>query len=190
VPVSRTKLFVPYGAQDQRERLDAFGCRATLPLSSRPDVLVFQTQPLTADAEVTGLATVTLWGSSSAVDTDFTAKLIDVHPPNEDYPDGYAMNLVDGVIRAHYRNGFEKSELMTPGEVYEFTIELPATSNLFTIGHRIRLDVSSSNYPEFDANPNTGDRYVTGGKTVVAENTVYCDAAHPSQILLPLIPRE
>ena len=186
---SASRSFVPIGPHDQRERPDVFGCKTNLPLSSRPDVLVFQTTPLTGDVEVTGSPTVKLWGSSTAVDTDFTAKLIDVNPPNRDYPDGYAMNLVDYIIRGHYRNGFEKVELMKPGEAYEFTIPLPATSNLFTRGHSIRLDISSSNYPEFDPNPNTGDRYVIGGNTVVARNTVYHGGAHPSYILLPIIPK-
>ena len=96
---------------------------------------------------------VKLWASSSAVDTDFTAKLIDVCPPNKDYPNGYAMNLTDSIVRARYRYGFEQIELMTPGEIYGFTIELPPTSNLFKAGHRIRLDISSSNYPTYDRNP-------------------------------------
>ena len=98
-----------------------------------------------------------LWASSSALDTDFTAKLIDVHPPSRDYPAGIDMNLEDGIIRARFRNSLEKAELMKPGEIYEFTIQLYPTSNLFKAGHRIRLDISSSNFPRFDLNPNTGE---------------------------------
>ena len=188
VPRSRMRIFVPFGAHDQRERAEYFGCSRNLPLSFRHDVLVFQTAPLVESTEVTGTAYVRLYASSSAIDTDFTARLIDVYPPNEDYPDGYAMNLTDSVIRARYRNGFQKSELMNPGEVYEFVINLPPTSNLFATGHRIRLDVSSSNFPQFDPNPNTGELYMQGGRCVIAVNTVYHDKVRPSCVSLPIIP--
>jgi putative CocE/NonD family hydrolase len=179
--------YVPYGAYDQRESLDYFGCHTTLPLSSRHDVLVFQTAPLEADTEVTGPLSVKLWIASSAVDTDFTAKLIDVYPMNEDYPEGFAMNLSDSILRARYRNGFDKSRLMTPGEIYELTIDMPPTSNLFQKRHRIRLDISSSNYPTYDPNPNTGDPYLMNGKSIPAENRIYHDRNRPSHIVLPVI---
>jgi putative CocE/NonD family hydrolase len=141
------------------------------------------------DVEITGPITVKLWASSSAVDTDFTAKLIDVYPPNEDYPNGFALNLADSIIRARYRNSWEKAELMTPGEIYEFTIEPQATSNLFKAGHWIRLDISSSNFPHFDVNPNTGEPLGRSRRMVVAHNTIYHDTAHPSHLVLPIIPR-
>src|SRR5207249_11060504 len=128
------------GAWDQKCGEHVWNCSDSLPLSARRDVLVFMTPPLTGDVEITGPIDVKLWASSSAVDTDFTAKLIDVHPPNQDYPDGYAMSLTNTLLRASYRNGFDKRELMTPGKPYTFTIELPAISNLFTKGHRIRVD--------------------------------------------------
>jgi putative CocE/NonD family hydrolase len=182
------KPYVPYGAFDQRERLEFFGCRSSVPLSARHDVLVFQTPPLTEDVEVTGPLMVQLWASSSAVDTDFTAKLIDVHPPNEDYPEGYAMNLSDSILRARYREGFEKPVLMKPGETYKFNIDMPPTSNVFKKGHRIRVDISSSNYPTYDPNPNTGDPYTMNGRTVRAENAIYHDRRHPSHLTIPLIP--
>ena len=159
-----------------------------LPLASRHDVLVFQTPPLEEDVEVTGPISVKFWASSSAVDTDFTAKLVDVHPANDDYPQGFDMNITDGIIRARYRNSFEKAELMTPGQVYQFTIKLYPTSNLFARGHRIRVDVSSSNFPRLDVNPNTGEPLGLSRRTQVAENALYHDADHPSHILLPLIP--
>ena len=180
--------FVPFGPYDQRENPEYFGCNSNLPLAARADVLVFMTSPLAADTEVTGPISVRLWASSSAVDTDFTAKLIDVHPPNEDYPEGFAMNLSDSILRMRYRNGFEKAELMTPGEVYEFVIDMPPTSNLFRKAHRIRVDISSSNYPAYDPNPNTGDPYMMGGKIVIAENSIHVDTQHPSHIVLPVIP--
>ena len=142
---------------------------------------------LEAGIEVTGPVVVNLWASSSAVDTDFTAKLVDVYPPNEDFPRGFDMNITDGMIRARYRNSFEAPELMTPGEVYRFAIELYPTSNLFAKGHRIRVDISSSNFPRLDVNPNTGEALGLNRRIVVAENAVFHDAAHPSHIVLPVI---
>jgi len=180
---------VEAGAFDQREREGVFGCKPPyLPLSSRHDILVFSTPPLEEELEVTGPLVVKLWASSSAVDTDFTVKLVDEYPPNEDYPDGYAMNLSDSIIRARYRNSWEKEDLMEPGEIYEFSIILYPTSNLFQKSHRIRLDISSSNYPRFDLNPNTGEPLGKSTRTIVADNTVYHEAQHPSHIILPIIP--
>jgi hypothetical protein len=180
--------YVPYGPQDQRESKECGNCKTTLPLSTRQDVQVFQTPPLEKDTEVTGPLSVKLWISSSAVDTDFTAKLIDVYPPSEDYPEGYAMNLADGIQRTHYRNGYAKPEMMKPGEIYPVTVELFATSNLFKKGHRIRVDISSSDYPAYDPNPNTGELYMTGHSDIVARNTIYHDKDRPSHIVLPIIP--
>ena len=151
-------------------------------------MIVFVTPPLTEDIEVTGPIDVKLWASSSALDTDFTAKLIDAHPPSADYPEGIEMNLEDGIIRARFRNSLERAELMTPGEIYQFTIQLYPTSNLFKAGHRIRLDISSSNFPRFDPNPNTGEPLNAHARTMVARNTIYHDAAHPSHVILPIIP--
>src|SRR5262249_8979264 len=158
----------------------------SLPLAVRQDVQVFQTAPLGQDTEVTGPLSVKLWISSSAVDTDFTAKLIDVYPPNEDYPEGYAMNLADGIQRTHYRNGYEKPEMMKPGEIYPVTIQMFGTANVFKKGHRIRVDISSSDYPDYDPNPNTGDLYKSGNNGIVAKNTIYHDKEHPSHIILPI----
>ena len=180
--------YVPYGPQDQRESKECGNCKTSLPLSTRQDVQVFQTPPVEQDTEVTGPLTIKLWVSSSAVDTDFTAKLIDVYPPSEDYPEGYAMNLADGIQRTHYRNGYVKPEMMKPGEVYPVTIELFATSNLFKKGHHIRVDISSSDYPAYDPNPNTGELYMTGHTGSVAKNVIYHDKDRPSHIILPIIP--
>lgn len=181
---------MPPGGYDQRGRDGLFGATDHLPLAARHDVLVFQTPPLKQDLEVIGPLRVKLWASSSAVDTDFTAKLIDVYPPNPDYPDGYALNLADSIIRARYRNSRERAELMTPGEVYEFTIVPYPVGNIFKAGHCIRLDISSSNYPRFDINPNTGEPLGLSSRMLVAEQSIYHDAAHPSQIVLPLAPAE
>ncbi|WP_406437700.1 CocE/NonD family hydrolase [Streptomyces sp. NBC_01613] len=159
-----------------------------LPLDSRPDVLVFQTPPLTEDLATAGPITVHLAVSSTAVDTDFTVKLIDVHPPSEDCPQGFAMNLTDGILRCRYRDSFSDPELMTPGEVYEITVEAPDTANLFLAGHRVRLDVSSSNFPRFDVNANTGGPEIGDRRKVVATNRVYVGGR--SWLTLPVLGRK
>jgi putative CocE/NonD family hydrolase len=177
------------GGFDQREAPGTFGCEPPfLPLAARPDVLVFQTAPLEQDVEVTGPIAVRLWVASSAVDTDVTAKLIDVHPPSESYPEGYALNLTDSILRLRYRDDPSTPTWLTPGEAVDVTITLYPTSNLFVAGHRIRLDVSSSNFPRFDVNPNTGEPLGTERRKVVAHNTVFHDATRPSHVVLPLIP--
>ncbi len=178
------------GAADQRCRADFWLCSDTRPLSARNDVLVFQTPPLTGDIEVTGRLIVKLWASSNALDTDFTAKLVDVYPPNADFPAGVDLNIADSIVRARYRNGPGKAELLKPGQPYEFTIEMYPTSLVFKRGHRIRLDISSSNFPRFDINPNTGEPLNDNRRWQIAENTVYLDSQHPSHIILPVIPAE
>ncbi len=178
------------GAFDQVERPEFFGSRPPyLPLASRPDILIFTTAPLERDVEVTGPVIVRLWSSSSCPDTDFAAKLIDCYPPNVDYPHGFAMNITDGIFRVRYRKSWETPVLLTPGEIAEITIEPFATSNLFAAGHRIRLDISSSNFPHFDVNPNTGEAEGMARRRRIAVNSVHVDAAHPSHIVLPIIPR-
>jgi putative CocE/NonD family hydrolase len=176
------------GAADQRCRPDFWLCQDGKPLSTRNDVLVFQTPPLDRDVEVTGRLIVKLWASSSAPDTDFTAKLIDVYPPNADYPAGVDLNVGDSIVRARYRKGPGKAELMTPGQVYEFTIEMYPTSLVFKKGHRVRLDISSSNFPRFDVNPNTGEPLNDHRRWAIADNAIYHDAEHPSHIVLPIVP--
>jgi putative CocE/NonD family hydrolase len=158
-------------------------------LSARPDVLVFETAALEEDVEVTGAIEAKLWISSDRPDTDFTIKLIDVYPPNEDYPDGFAMNVTDGIQRVRYRKSFETPEMLNPGEITEVTVRAFPTSNLFKKGHKIRLDVSSSNFPHFDVNPNTGAPEGKGETRAVAKNTIHLDAAHPSHVVLPIIPK-
>ena len=177
------------GAYDQREGPDFFGSEAPgRPLADRPDVLVFQTPPLESPVEVTGPLVVRLWISSDAPDTDFTAKLVDVYPPNSDYPDGFAMNVTDGIVRVRYRDSWESPRLMTPGEVVQVVVEAFPTSNLFGAGHRIRLDISSSNYPHFDVNFNTGEPEGLATASRVARNTVYMDRDRPSHAVLPVVP--
>jgi putative CocE/NonD family hydrolase len=177
------------GGYDQRERPEFHGSKPPyLPLRARHDILVFQTEPLTDDVTVVGPVTVRLFASSTAVDTDFTAKLIDVYPPSEDFPRGFDLNLTDGIIRARYRGGRVKQELIKPGQVYEFSIRPFPTANVFKKGHRIRVDVSSSNFPRFDVNPNTGEPLGQHRRMTAADNTVYYTPAYPSQILLPIVP--
>jgi uncharacterized protein len=181
-------LMVP-GAFDQRTHENIYGALAPyLPLSARADVLVFETPALEEDVEVTGPITVKLWVSSSAPDTDFTAKLIDWHPPNADYPQGYAMNLTDGILRCRYRRSWENPEMLVEGETALLIIEPMPTSNLFRRGHRIRLDISSSNFPRFDVNPNTGEPEGRARRRQRAVNGVHSSAAHPSHVVLPVIP--
>ena len=175
---------------DQRCRKDVWRCEDERPLSARNDVLVFQTAPLERDLEVTGRLVVKLWASSSGVDTDFTAKLVDVYPPSADFPGGFDLNVGDSIVRARYRDSLATATLMKPGQVYLFTIELYPTSLVFPKGHRIRLDVSSSNFPRFDANPNTGEPLNDNRRWSVADNAVFHDPEHPSQILLPMVPGE
>jgi hypothetical protein len=189
-PVLRLRDLLTPGPADQKESPAYFGSEEPYPrLSERPDVLVFETEPLTEPVEVTGRTTVHLWVSSSAVDTDFTAKLVDVHPANEDYPDGFDMLLNDSIIRCRFREGFDREVLLEPGVPVSVTITLPPTSNLFDTGHRIRVDVSSSNWPRLDVNPNTGEPIGRHTHQVVAEQTVFVDAERPSHIVLPVIPR-
>jgi predicted acyl esterase len=187
----RTADVMRPGGFDQREAPGFHGCRPPyLPLGSRPDVLVFQTEPLREPTEVTGPIEVHLWVATSAVDTDFTAKLIDVYPPSAWYPQGYALNLTDSIARLRYRNGRERGELVKPGEPVQVTLTLYPTSNLFMPGHRIRLDVSSSNFPRFDVNPNTGEAIGRERRRVVADNTVFHERGRESRVVVPIVPVE
>ncbi len=183
-PVLRLRNIMTPGPADQAEAPEFFVSREPYPrLSERADVLVYESKPLEEAVEVTGRAQVCLRVSSSAVDTDFTAKLVDVHPANEDYPDGYDMLINDSIIRCRFREGFEHEVFMEPGEMVDVTIELPPTSNLFDRGHRIRLDVSSSNFPRLDLNPNTGEPMGRHTHQVVAEQAV-----HGGTLTVPVIP--
>jgi hypothetical protein len=153
------------------------------PSESREDVLVFSTPPLTRDVEVTGYVSLELYASTSAVDTDFTALLADVDPT------GYARFLTDGIVRGRYRESTERASLLNPGQVYKLDLDLWATSNLFKAGHRIRLYVSSSNFPRFARNLNTGESTFGSTRLVKARQTIYHDGERPSALVLPVIPR-
>jgi putative CocE/NonD family hydrolase len=187
--ISSNQGLITAGGYDQRPRDDTHAAGNRLPLSERRDLLVFRTEPLETDMEVTGTVQVKLWISSSAPDTDFTAKLIDEIPPNADYPLGFDLNIGDSILRARYREGLDhQAAALRPGDSVPITITLYPTANVFKQGHRIRLDVSSSNYPRFDVNPNTGDPLGEHRVMRVAENTVYHDQSRPSQMILPVIP--
>ena len=152
-------------------------------VEERGDVLVYSTPPLEQDTEVTGPVKMILCAASSARDTDGTAKLVDVHP------DGKSYNLCDGIIRARYRDGLAKESFLEPGKPAQFEIDLWVTSNLFKAGHRIRVEVSSSNFPRFDRNPNSGKPFGTDTELLTAKQTIFHDAQHPSRLVLPVIPR-
>jgi len=160
----------PIGPYDQRE------------IEKRHDVLVYTTPPLEEPTEVTGPITVTLYASSTATDTDFTAKLVDV------YPDGRAINLNDGIVRASTRESTTDPSPIEPGRIYRYTIEVWPTSNVFAAGHRIRLEISSSNFPAYDRNPNTGHKFGQDATLLPADQVVYHDPAHPSRLTLPVMP--
>jgi putative CocE/NonD family hydrolase len=154
------------GAQDQRS------------VESRHDVLVYTSEPLKTGVHATGPAKVTLYVSSSAVDTDFTAKLVDV------YPDGRAFNVLESILRARYRDGLNREVWMERNKVYKLTIPLGATSNYFGPGHRIRVEISSSNFPRFDRNLNVGGDNATATTWVTATNQIFHSSEYPSELVL------
>jgi len=164
-------LIIPQGVADQG------------PVEDRQDVLVYTSEPLDRDLEITGPIKVHIFASTSAVDTDFTAKLVDVRP------DGYAHNLQDGIIRARFRTSGSEPSMLTPGQVYTFTIDLWATSHLVRSGHRLRVEVSSSNFPRFDRNPNTGAPLGQDRNLEAARQEIHHSPQYPSHIVLPIIPR-
>ncbi len=185
---STSPVFEP-GAYDQRTSVEVFGAEPPyLPLKSRSDVVVFQTAPLENDVSVVGPVVVNLHVSSSAPDTDFTAKLVDVYPPSADFPTGFEMNITDGIIRARYRERPDQQVLMEAFEIYEIQITPFPTANVFKKGHRIRVDISSSNFPRFDINPNTGEPLGRHRNQRIAENSIMHSADRPSHIVLPIVP--
>jgi putative CocE/NonD family hydrolase len=165
------KIF-PWGPMDQR------------PVERRRDVLVYSSAPLKQDVEAIGPVEVILYASTTAKDTDLTAKLVDV------FPDGYARNLTDGILRLRYRNSLAKPELARPGEVYRVRVDAGVTANVFLKGHRIRIEVSSSNFPRFDRNPNTGGVIANETRLLKATQTVYHDRERPSQLVLMTMPAD
>lgn len=189
--VTSGKPIMEGGCFDQRVSDDIFvvkPCPPLMPLSMRPDVLVFESDVLEYDVAVVGAIEVVLHVSSDCPCTDFTVKLIDLHPPNDDYPEGYAMNVTDGIFRMRYHEGWDHESFMEPDVIYEITIRPSATANLFKVGHKIRLDISSSNFPQFDLNPNTGEPEGKWHETRVARNRVHTGGfLHASHVRLPIL---
>lgn len=169
-PVCCNPKVFPWGPMDQRS------------VEQRKDVLVYTTHPLTGDTEVIGPVQAILYIATSARDTDFTAKLVDVAP------DGYARNLTDGILRLRYRNSLEHPELVKEGEIYRIAVDAGVTGNTFLKGHRIRLEISSSNFPRFDRNPNTGGPVASETRLLKASQTIYHDREHPSHLVLMVMP--
>lgn len=161
---------VPMGPRDQQH------------VEWRPDVLVYDSKVLETDVEATGPVSMVLFAATDAKDTDFTAKLVDV------YPDGRAINVAQGIIRARYRDSWETPTLLEPGVIYKYKIDLWSTSNRFLKGHRIRLEISSSNFPQFDRNPNTGHPFGLDAQLKVANQKIFHDAEYPSHLILPIVP--
>jgi putative CocE/NonD family hydrolase len=152
-------------------------------VEERDDVLVFTGEPLSSDLEVTGPIALKLFAASSAPDTDFTAKLVDLRPG------GYAQNIAEGVMRARFRESLSSPTLIVPDQVYEYNIDLWATSHVFKAGHRVRLEISSSNFPRYDRNPNTGHDFGADTELRSANQTVLHNQQYPSHLVLPVIPR-
>ena len=169
-PLCCAQELIEPGPRDQRS------------VENRDDVMVYSIGPLQQDLNITGPVKATLFVKSTAVDTDFTGKLVDVAP------DGFAMNVAEGILRMRYRDSRERSSVMNPGQVYQITLDLWATSNVFLRGHTLRLEISSSNFPRFDRNLNTGEESGSGRKFVSATNTILHDDQHPSALVLPIIP--
>ena len=169
-PLCCDATHLPPGPRDQKA------------VEARPDVLVYSTEPLDKDTEVTGPVTLELYASSTAVDTDFTAKLVDVSP------DGFARNVTEGILRASFRDSNTTPTPIVPGKIYKLTIDMIATSNVFLTGHKIRLEISSSNFPRFDRNLNTGKSAADSADFVKATQTIYHDGAHPTTLILPVLP--
>jgi putative CocE/NonD family hydrolase len=150
-------------------------------METRDDILIYSTDALETGVEVSGTIEITLYVSSDVKDTDFTVKFLDV------YPDGRAFNLDETIQRARYREGYDKEVFMEPGKVYKLPVSPMSTSNYFAAGHRIRIEVSSSNFPRFTRNLNTGGNNYDETEGVVAHNSVHHSAAYPSQIRLPIV---
>jgi putative CocE/NonD family hydrolase len=160
----------------------AAGPKDQRPIESRPDVLGFTSAALTQPLAIAGPVTMKLFASTDGPDTDWMVKLIDV------YPDGRAFNIAEGMLRARFRNGLDKPDLLKPGETYEFTVDLVGTANVFLRGHRIRVDITSSNFPQFDRNPNTGDDFGTSSRVRVARQVIHRSNTRASHVVLPVVP--
>ena len=188
-PISLRQSLVLQGAADQVTHAGMFAEPPFGDLADRADTLVFTSAPFAAETEVTGTPEVEIFLSSDAPDTDIYVMLQDLYPQSDDWPDGYRLNLCDSLLRARYRDGFERPKLMTSGEVVRLRFPLYPISNAFQPGHRLRVLISSSSFPRFDPNPNTGEAIGRHTHTRVAVNSIHHDPAHPSRLILPILPR-
>lgn len=187
-PLSLMRVQVIQGGADQRTRPDLYGCEPPFgPLEERQDVLGFATDPLETDMEVTGPVEACLYLSSDAPDTDLFVMLQDLYPPSEAWPEGYRLNVADGIMRVRYRAGMDQPRLLRADEIVEVRFPLYPTSNLFVAGHCIQVLVSSSSFPRFDVNPNTSEPLGRHTHMRVASNTIHHSTEHPSHIILPLV---
>ncbi len=177
------------GAYDQRTGPKLFGAKPPYgPLAERPDVVVLQTPPLPEDLEIAGPIELKLWVATDGPDADVHAKLVDLYPPGEDYPDGFAMNLCEGLLRLRYRDSWEEPTLLEPGRIHAVSVAMFPCANLFKRGHRLRLDLAGSNFPHFDINPNSGEPEGSMERKRRATTRIFVDAARPSHLVLPVIP--
>lgn len=187
-PLALVRVMVLQGGADQRTRPDLHGCQPPYgPLDSRPDVLAFTTPPLSEDLEMIGPVEAVLHIESDVPDTDFFVMLQDVYPESEEWPDGYRLNVADGIMRARYRGGMDRPLDLAPGEIAELRFPLYPTANRFAAGHRIRVLVSSSSFPRFDVNPNTGEPIGRHTHSQVATNTIHHSSALPSHVIVTVI---
>ena len=152
------------------------------PLAKRDDILSYTSEAFTQAMAIAGPVKMKLFAATNGLDTDWVVKLIDVAP------DGFAFNICEGIMRARYRNGVDKPQLLKPNEVYEYDVDLVGTANVFLPGHRLRVDITSSHFPQFDRNPNTGEAFGTSAKVRVAKQTIFHSAQRASHILLPVVP--
>ena len=181
-PITSGAPMMEGGAFDQRNPASG------VPIASRPDVLLFETAPLDAPVTIAGNVTVRLFVSSDRLTTDFRAKLVDVYPPGTDDPEGFAMNLTDGILRAAYHAGFNDARPLPQGRVTALTIQLYTTANRFERGHRIRLEIASSNFPRFDVNPNDQPGADLSANRMIARNSVHMGGSTPSCMNLSVVP--
>ena len=179
---------IPAGGFHQKETAEIFGAKAPYKLlKDRNDVLTFETSPMKEAIEITGVIEVEIFVSSDAPDTDVTVKILDIYPYSKDFPDGYHLNLTDTIFRMRYREGYDREVNMVKNDVYKVRINLWPTSNLFKKGHKLMLDISSSNFPRFDLNPNTGQAMGKHTSLIKATNTVWTGGDYPSKIKIPVV---
>jgi predicted acyl esterase len=189
-PITLRESIVLQGAADQVTHKGVYGAEAPYgDLADRPDVLAFATEPFAHDMDVIGGPEVEIWLSSDAPDTDIFVQMQDVYPESETWPNGYRMNLCESIFRVRYREGFDKPVMMKEGEIVTVRFELYPTSNRFKAGHRLRLLVTSSSFPRFDVNPNTGEAIGRHTHTRKARNTIHHSKDHPSRLILPVMKR-